>query len=184
MRFKFDITLSDNDYFDYIVFMVMKSPYGKKQIIKFRVIIAVMLLAFCFISLWGGGFTAEAFLGIIPYLAMLILVEILFAPIFAWILKSQIKSLKKSGKMAYSPSASIEFFDEEFIEISEENRIESKYSTVERVSVIKGEAIYIHVNNAMSYILPSACFESDEQREDFLAFIKTKCENVDVYGKR
>ena len=118
MRFKFDITLSDNDYFDYNVFMVMKSPYGKKQIIKFRVIIAVMLLAFCFISLWGGGFTAEAFLGIIPYLAMLILAEILFAPMFAWVLKSQIRSLKKSGKMPYSPSARIEFFDDELIEIS------------------------------------------------------------------
>ena len=184
MHFGFDITLSENDYFDYNVFMVIRSPYGKKQMLLFRLVIAITILAFCFFSLCGWGFTSEAFLGIVPYLILLALAQLFFTRFFAWLIKGQIRSLKKSGKMPYSPSARIEFFDDELIEISEENKIESKYSSIERVSVISGKTVYIHINNAMSYILPRACFESDERREDFLAFIKTKCENIDVYGKK
>ena len=40
---------------------------------------------------------------------------------------------------------------------------------------------YIHVNNIMAYILPLSCFETKEQYESFLDFMKTKCANIDVY---
>ena len=46
---------------------------------------------------------------------------------------------------------------------------------------LSDRTMYIHVNNVMSYILPYSAFESDGQYEKFLAFIKTKYENIDTF---
>jgi hypothetical protein len=92
-----------------------------------------------------------------------------------------LKSLKKSGKMGYSPKAAIEFYDDFFLEITPENKTEQKYSVLERVSVIGGKAIYLHVNNVMAYLLPIACFASEEELNAFLEFLRGKCTQFDYY---
>ena len=181
MYFKFHINLNDNDYLDYNTFWAIKSPYGKKQMLQFRIIIAIFLAVVSFLSLFGGEFSADAWIGIIPYAILLVLFELLLNPFFAWILKGNIKKLKSKGKMGYSPVAEIEFYDESFIEITPDNKTEQKYSAIERVSVITDKVVYIHVNNVMSYTLPLPCFESKEQYDDFLNFMKSKCSNIDVY---
>ena len=83
--------------------------------------------------------------------------------------------------MGYSPVSEMEFYDESFIEITSDNKTEQKYSAIERVSVITDKVVYIHVNNVMSYILPLSCFESKEQYNNFLDFVRSKCANIDVY---
>ena len=181
MRFGFHITLTDKDYLDYNIFWTLKSYYGKKQILNVRILIAFLFAIVSFLSLFGGGFSADARIGVIPYAVFLILFELLLSPLFVWILKGHIKSLKSKGKMGYSPVSDMEFYDDSFMETTPDNRSEQRYSVVERVSVIADKAIYIHVNNVMSYILPSTCFTSEEQRNDFLDFLKTKCANIDVY---
>ena len=133
------------------------------------------------LSLFGGEFSAAAWIGIIPYAILLVLFELLLNPLLCWILKSNIKSLKSKGKMGYSPVSEIEFYDESFVEITPDNKTEQKYSAIERVSVITDKVVYIHVNNVMSYILPLSCFESKEQYNNFLDFMRSKCANIDVY---
>ena len=83
--------------------------------------------------------------------------------------------------MGYSPVSEIEFYDESFVEITPDNKTEQKYSAIERVSVVTDKVVYIHVNNVMSYILPLTCFESKEQYDTFLDFVRSKCANIDVY---
>ena len=183
MHFKFNVNLDDKDYFDYNVFWTIKSHYGKKQMLKFRIAITVFFGIICLIFLYGGGFSANAFIGVIPYLIVFVLVQLLFNSFFIWTLKGNLKSLKKKGKMGYSPISEIEFDEEGFIETTQDNKSEQKYSAIERVSVIGDKVIYIHVNNVMAYILPSSCFESKEQLEEFLIFIKTKCTDIDIYNK-
>ncbi|MBR2464414.1 MAG: YcxB family protein [Clostridia bacterium] len=181
MHFKFNINLTDQDYLNYNIFWMLKSPYGKKQLLKFRITIAILLATISLLSLFGGEFSADAWISIIPYVILLILFELLLNPFFSWLLKGNIRSLKAKGKMGYSPVSEIEFYDESFIEITPDGKSEQKYSAVERVSVIADKVIYIHVNNVMSYILPSSCFESKAQHNDFLDFVRTKCANVDTY---
>ena len=181
MRYNFHVNLNDRDYLDYNIFWTIRSPYGKKQMLTFRIVIAVLLVCISLLSLSGGGFSTEALIGIIPYAVLLVLLELLLNPLFTWILKSNIKSLKSKGKMGYSPTSNMEFYSEAFVETTPENRCEQKYSAIERISVITDKVIYIHVNNVMSYILPFSSFESGEQWNDFLSFIKTKCANIDVY---
>ncbi len=181
MQFKFHVNLNDKDYLDYNVFWSIKSPYGKKQMMNSRITIAVLFAVVLLLSLFGGGFSAASLIGVIPYLILLVLFELLLNPLFTWILKSNIKTLKSKGKMGYSPDSEMEFHEDCFIEITSDNKSEQKYSAVERVSVISDNVIYIHVNNVMSYILPSSCFESNEQYRNFIDFLRTKCPNVDLY---
>ena len=47
--------------------------------------------------------------------------------------------------------------------------------------IITDKIIYIHVNNLLAYIIPLNCFNSKEEYNDFISFIKTKCQTIDVY---
>ena len=154
---------------------------AKKQIKTFRIIIAVLFAIYISISLFSGGFSLESIFGVIPMVIVLSLTQIFLTRFFSWSLKGHIKTLKKSGKMGYSPESVIEFYEESFVETTPENKTEHKYSAIERISVVDNKMIYIHVNNVMSYMLPLSSFESKEQYDSFFDFIKTKCANIDIY---
>ena len=95
MKFQFNVKLTDKDYLDYNMFWMIKSPYGKKQILTFRITMAAILGFFIFITLYGGGFSAESFIGVIPMTAVLLVFEIFFTRFFKWTFKMQIKSAKR-----------------------------------------------------------------------------------------
>ena len=181
MKFQFNIKVNDQDYLDYNIFWRSRSHYGKKQMMIFRIFFVVLFAVSIAVSLSSDGFSKESFLGVIPSLLVLILVQVFLTRFFSWMLKGHIKSLKKSGKMGYSPESVMEFYEDSFVETTPENKTEQKYSAVERISVVDNKIIYIHVNNIMAYILPLSCFETKEQYESFLDFMKTKCANIDVY---
>jgi len=181
MKFQFNINVSDDDYFEYNRFWMLRSHYGKKQITAFRIVIAVIMGVYILISLYGGNFTFDSFIGIIPMAILLIIFELLLSTLFVSFLRCHLKSLKKKGKMGYSPSSVIEFYEDVFIETTPDNKTEQKYLAIERVSVVDNKVIYIHVNNIMSYILPFSCFESEAQYNEFFEFIKIKCSNIDIY---
>ena len=181
MHFKFSVHMNDKDYLDYNIFWTIRSPYGKKQMLTLRIAIAILFAAVSFVALSAQDFSAGAWIGVIPYGVSRVLFELLLNPFFIWILKRNIKALRKKGKMGSSSVSELEFYDDSFIETTPDNKSELKYTAVERVSVIADKVIYIHVNNVMSYIIPIACFTSQEQYRDFLSFVQTKCSCIDTY---
>ena len=102
-------------------------------------------------------------------------------PVFRWSIRMNVKTLKKRGKMAYSATSELEFFEDILVETTPTNRTEQKYSAIERISVVGDNVIYIHISTIGAYILPSSCFESSQQRQDLLEFLKTKCSTIDNY---
>ena len=72
MKFKFDITLNDNDYIDYNMFHMTRSHYGKKQVNGIRIIMAVIMSVYMLITLVGGGFSKEAVIDCIPTAILMI----------------------------------------------------------------------------------------------------------------
>ena len=181
MKFQFNVNTTDKDYFDYNKFWMLRSHYGKKQMMGFRIVIAVIFGVYIFISLYGGNFTVDSFISVIPMAILLIIFELLFSSLFVFFLKGHLKSLKKKGKMGYSPSSVIEFYEDSFVETTPDNKTEQRYASIERISIVDNKMIYIHVNNIMAYILPLSCFETKEQYDEFFEFIKTKCFNIDIY---
>jgi len=181
MYFKFNVNLTDKDYLDYNTFWMIKSPYGKKQMLRIRLWIAVCIAIVSFGFLLNRNFSVSAWIGVIPFFILLGIFQLLLNPFMVWILKDQVKSLRKKGKLGYSPNSEMEFFDDTFTETTSQTKSEQNYSSIERISVIQDRMIYIHVNTAMSYLLPASCFDYKEQYDAFLNLIKTKCPNVDIY---
>ena len=126
MKFQFNVNINEEDYLDYNKFWMLRSHYGKKQMSTFRIIIAVIIGLIIFISLYGGNFTFDSFIGIIPMAILLVLYELFLSPLFVLFLKCHLKSLKKKGKMGYSPSSVVEFYEDVFIETTPQNKTEPK----------------------------------------------------------
>ena len=182
MLFRFDVRLTDEDYLEYNRFVLIRSTYGKKQMNSFRAVLAVLYCALLIFMLVSGGFTPSAFITAIPVALLFILSLVLWPKFLSETLKWQIKTMKKSGKPGYSPEATLEFYEDSFSETTPENKTEQKYTAIEQVSVVDGKNIYIHINSLMAYILPASSFEDEEQYREFISFIKTKCDRVNIYG--
>lgn len=179
MKFQFFINLTEQDYIDYNFFVNMKSPYGKTQRQNLRLsitIVFLILISFSFLDIS----IYSIFLSILLIIG-LILFQVFFNRYILYFVKSQIETIKKSGKIAFSPFSTLEFYDEYFIENTADNITQQKYSSIERVSIVENEDIYIHINSILSFIIPISCFTSNEQLNSFIDFIKIKCLNVDFY---
>ena len=181
MQYKFCVHLTDKDYLDYNVFWSLKSPYGKKQILQLRAMIAGMFALLSLLVLFKEDFSSAGFIKIIPLVVLLVLSQLLLNWSFSRSLKGTLKTMKRQGKMGYSPDSEMEFFEDRFVETTPEEKTERIYSSIERISVIGDKTIYIHMNNVSACILPRSCFDSKENYEEFLQFIKTKCQKVDIY---
>ena len=181
MKFKFDIKLTDKDYFDYNKFWMLKTPYGKKQLSLTRKILYLIFAIGILILLFMGEITAQTYITIVGSIVLCLLMQALMTKFLICFLKVQIKTMKKSGKMPFSAESHMVFYDDTFTEYTTENKNEHKYSAIDRVSVVGGKAIYIHLNNILAYVLPFDSFESVEEYNRFFDFIKTKVNIVDIY---
>ena len=181
MKFKLNVNTSEKDYLEFNKFLLVRSHYGKNQVASFRVMITIIFLSFVILSLSEEGFTLDFAIVAIPLIIGLILCQIFSKRLLGLSVKSTLNGFKKKGKMAYDPSVVLEFYEDSFVEIAPLKKIEYDYSLIERISVVDNKYIYLHTNSAAANILPMSCFESEEQKNSFLEFIKTKCAIVDVY---
>ena len=95
MKFQFNVITNDEDYLEYNKFWMLRSHYGKKQMLSFRIIFTVLLCLIILAYLFIGGFTVQSLISAIPMLILLVLFEVLLTPLFVVSLKSHIKGLKK-----------------------------------------------------------------------------------------
>ena len=181
MSFKFDVRLTDNDYLDYNAFWLLKSPYGKMQLSKVRKTIYAIFGIGALLMLLINGMSIQSYVSVGTLVVLCALFQLFANRFFLLSFKLQIKTMKKSGKMPYSAEAIMEFGEKNFTETTPENKSELKYSCIERVSIVGGKVIYIHINNLMAYLLPFEVFESVDEYNRFFDFIKTKVNIVDIY---
>ena len=108
-----------------------------------RIMLAVVFGLMILTTLLEGGFSSETWISISLYLILLVVFQVIFNKMFTAFLKGHIKTLKKKGKMGYSPVSTIQFLEESVIEETPENKTETKYSAIERVSLVADKVIYI-----------------------------------------
>jgi len=82
--------------------------------------------------------------------------------------------MKKHGKLPYSNASTIEFYDDYFIELTENTKTEVKYDAVLKIRVNNPKGIYIYQNAIMAYIIPFKAFNSNDEKSEFLNFINQK----------
>ena len=181
MLFQLNINLSEDDYLDFNKFHSFESMHGKKLINKTRFffILAMVILAALFLLVMG--FTTFS----IAYAALLLLFTLLYMVFFKKILtrnvKTQIKRLKKVGKLPFDPVSNLEFHEDKMVEITSFQRTEQSYSIFERVCVVKDRYVLLYKSSVSAYILPVLQIKEQLNQEDFIAFLSKKCTNVEYY---
>ncbi|MBR4072796.1 MAG: hypothetical protein IKK24_02530 [Clostridia bacterium] len=181
MRFRFNIEITDKEYYDFNNFVAFRSKYGKKMLMLIHIICIIMLLLLVVVPLIEGKFQKDALIGVIPGIILVFIWFLLFKPFMKLITKLHLKLIGKNAKKLYSPSSVIEFFDDCFCETTHENKNEHKYFAIESVSVVEYKAVYIHINSMLGYIIPAYAFTSPSEYEEFLKFIKEKVTTVNYY---
>ena len=180
MKFKFNVNTTEEDYFEFNKFCFLMLPSAKKVIKNMRFFAAVLVVCLMVFLIWCGRIPLNI-ISVFVFFILLILGQLLIKPMILSNMNKSIASDKQNGKIKYSLSATLEFYDDKFIETTADTKTEQKYKTVEQVSIVKDKVIYIHISDAIAYILPFSCFDSDNQANEFLEFLKSKCAAVNFY---
>ncbi|MBQ3101310.1 MAG: hypothetical protein IJC50_09995 [Clostridia bacterium] len=181
MLFQLNINLSEDDYLDFNKFHSFESMHGKKLINKTRIffVLAMIILAALFLLVMGLTIFS------ITYTALLLLFTLLYMVFFKKILtrnvKTQIKRLKKVGKLPFDPVSTLEFHEDKMVEITALQRTEQSYSIFERICVVKDRYVLLYKSSVSAYILPFTQIEAQLNQRDFIDFLSQKCPNVEYY---
>lgn len=73
MNYRFNVTITDQDYLDYNTFWMLRSPYGKKQMKSFRIVITVFWVIASLVTLFMDGFSIVSVFGLIPFVIVFFL---------------------------------------------------------------------------------------------------------------
>lgn len=181
MQFSFDVHLNDDDYYALNEFAAFKSTSGKKRLLCSRLLWAALFgIAILYVFLRNDAMTVKIITASVGFIGLVIF-ELLLPKFMRSSLKRNIAALKKDGKLAYSPEAHMEFYDDHFVKTTEGSKSEEAYSGVEKVSVWKDRYIYLHTDSVRAFVIPWASFTSDEERSRFIDFISGKCPLVNQY---
>ena len=181
MLFQLNINLSEDDYLDFNKFHSFESIHGKKLINKTRIFFVLAMIILAALFLLVMGFTTFS----ITYAALLLLFTLLYMVFFKRILtrnvKTQIKRLKKVGKLPFDPVSTLEFHEDKMVEVTALQRTEQSYSIFERICVVKDRYVLLYKSSVSAYILPVLQIKEQINQEDFIAFLSKKCTNVEYY---
>lgn len=178
--FQFDVELNDNDYYEFNKYHILNSQTGKDTLKGFRFLVpticAVIIIILCIAQ-------SDFMLIIIEVIVLTILSVISFffsdsfaKPLLLRSIKKEIMNLKKTGKLPYSPKASLTFDDNSITEITPEMETKVNYLVVERIVTVE-TAVYVYFSSAQAFIIPLTAFADKENRIQFMAFIQSKIEH-------
>ena len=181
MLFQLNINLSEDDYLAFNKFHSFESMHGKKLINKTRIFFVLAMIILAALFLLVMGLTTFS----ITYAVLLLLFTLLYMVFFKKILtrnvKTQIKRLKKVGKLPFDPVSTLEFHEDKMVEITALQRTEQSYSIFERICVVKNRYVLLYKSSVSAYILPVTQIEAQLNQEDFIDFLSQKCTNVEYY---
>ena len=175
MKFKFNVNITQEDYIEFNKIVMAETPVGKKSSkISSLIFIAVCVILVLF-TLVNSKFSGVGFIvtGIL-IIAFLLVYITLNKAINNLAMKTTVKSLTKiKGKLPYSENSVLEFYDDVFVEITDENKTESKYSAIENI-IVNENLVVLFINSMQAYIVPTRSFESIEQKNSLVRFIGEK----------
>ena len=149
MLYSFDVSMSDQDYFEYNKFHIQRSPYGRKYKTMVNVAFIAFACAAVVLMLLTLGATVETLIGSVPVILLSTVLMLLYPHVVVLILWLNIKLTKNRPGKPYAPWSRMEFGEEFFAEETELGRTETKYFAVERISVTDS-ALYLHLNATLS----------------------------------
>ena len=175
MKFKFNVNITQEDYIELNRIVMTETPAGKKSSkISNLIFISVCAILVLF-TLITSKFSGEGFIATGVLIIAFLLVHLtLNKTINNLAVKATVKSLTKiKGKLPYSENSVLEFYDDVFVEITDENKTESKYSAIENI-IVNENLVVLFINSMQAYIVPTRSFESIEQKNSLVEVVNGK----------
>lgn len=177
IMFEFKITLDDDDYLLFNQYHLLNSPFGKRNLLIYKMLIPVV----CFIFLVAVFIANPDFQLLLIETILMTILSILWVGYSKKVLirsmEKGFRKMKKEGRLPYSNESIIKFDDESIHEITPDTEIKTKYSVVEKV-VVTDKAIYIYYSPSQAYVLPVTVFSEDAEKQKFLEFINSKINSL------
>lgn len=182
MKYQFQITLTDEDYLNYNLFYALRSPYAAKTNKRVRVFFSLLMIVTALALLISDGLRYGSLFAASVVLALVLVYNLRYKRSIVNAYRNLIKRNKKNGKVAYTPKSTLELGEDFLVETSPDNKTEQKYSSIERISVIKDRYVYLHINHLMAYIIPMTSFASNEEYQSFFEFARANItDRIDFY---
>ena len=93
MNFKFNVTMTEQDYLDFNTFVTFNTSQGKRMLILVRALVTVLCLALAFALLLFGDFGVISIIGAVLIAAMLLCYNLGYKHWITVSLKKQIEKL-------------------------------------------------------------------------------------------
>ncbi len=166
---KFHITCNDADFVAWMI--AWNTRPGKKVLcILARIwgwILLVLMASNLLLDMLNANFT----LWTVVSAAMLVAAILYFLDYPKGVVKMQVASLKKEGKLPYWEKSTVEFAEDEICETSECSMERAKYSDITNILRDK-EHIHLQIGAMKGLILPLRCLDGQEQA--LLDFLQDK----------
>lgn len=175
MPFQFDITLTDEDYVAYNCFHAFYSPQGKKNIKRSRIFFITVMSLMVLIGL-TISITFAALLAIVTVVYM-----VFFQKIVERNIRKQIQRLKKTGKLPFEATTTLEFYEDKMIETTPTARTERTYEKLERICVLEGRYIFLYDSSVTAHIIPINQIGDLDKQAAFICFMSKKCSTVEYH---
>ncbi len=171
--FELNYTLNENDYLDFNKHHTATSPSGKKQLLLYRAIAPIFLIAFYILYFYITKDFSNLPVTLIFIIVFSIIWVVFSKRTITSSLKKRIKALEKDGRLPYSPQGTL-IFDDEFIsDVNTTAQCKVAYSSVEKIFVTE-KAIYIYFSAMQAYIVPKSCFKDENEEKSLINFIYSK----------
>lgn len=184
MKYQLNITLTEEDYIAFNNFHAIESKQAQKTIKKSRTIMVCCLLALMVFVVISSGWNTFSATYIALLLPLTILLSLFFEKMMHHTVKTQVKLLKKTGKLPFDPNSCFEFYDDKLAESTPSKRTEQSYASLERVCLIADRYILLYNSSVGAYILPVAQVKTQVSYEEFWKFLCLKCKNIEQYASK
>lgn len=178
--FKFNVNLTEQDYYKFNNFNNEESKFGKKLVFMTRIFFLILYFITVSFFINKHGVNTTTFISLIPMFIIGVLFIVFIKRILRFFNKRGTTTLEKMGKKLYSPVSTVEFSDEYVLETTPETETKLNYTVLENAYIVRNEDVYIYINIQQVLIIPRKCFDSQEQWDSFLEFIKSKLDEVIV----
>ena len=181
MRYAFQIHMTDEDYTAFNLFHSIHSSYFRQSRRRLKGFILVLYALTIVFNFWREGVSAAS----VSYGLLLALIGGVlvwkFDRLYAVIIRSTVKGMKKSGKMPFSPDSRVELYDDKIVEITPEQRTERTWDSMERLCLVGGRYWYLYINNSAAFIFPVEQLREQTDIGELYRFVESKCPVVERY---
>jgi len=168
MPYHFEYSMTDNDFYEMNRFHQRNTPTVVHRMLVIRLIVAILVFYIIY------KFTSYALpWGLVSSLAVGVLGFFAFPWLMDRRMRNDINRLKRRGRLVPLQNVSLDFQYNSFTETASENSTDYLYSEFDHVGVGR-TAIYLYKTRNAAVMVPNRVFGSEEERADFLAFIKSK----------